>query len=31
MFTKLRAQITAPTFSPLNSIKSIEDGGMNAC
>jgi hypothetical protein len=30
-FTSMSISIKAPTFSPLNSIKSIEDGGMNAC
>ena len=30
MFTKLRTQITAPTFSPLSAIKEISDGGRYA-
>ena len=30
MFTKLRTQITSPTFSPLSAIKEISDGGRYA-
>ena len=30
MFNKITVSVFAPTFSPSDSIKSIEDGGMNA-
>jgi hypothetical protein len=30
MFTQLRTRITAPTFSPTNAIKTIDDGGRYA-